>query len=533
MFNTSMEMLSSGSHNHPNNASLQKMVSNGNTKNNDGNYEAFDFGIDVTQLVEEPEFTDEPANAAGEAESAHVGTYPGSFVKYMDQTNSDSSRPPISKNNSSMQSVLQDSSWVFHLSDIFKNLSFNNAAAAAQTAKESDMSSAHPHDSQKIPRSASNGGASSTNEGDFAQTSSASKPHHDDMNNTSLKDVFMDAYAMNSEAMKPRPLAGGVATQPAWDRADAYQQHHPQQQQEQSRHPQRLPSSENGVPLLQPSDMTKTGHNFSITRKIQPTQRSTPICPADSAEAYPTVPQLPDMHAPYTLEQLQQEQLHQQQLWQERQQRHAELFAGAGNASVPDEQTVPNLHPSCTGSQYPLKRRLKNRSFNVMSTPQRKKASIWTKEEDERLRQAVKIFGSSNWKAIEQHVGTRSNQSCAQRWRKKLDPKIYGAKKGTWTTEEDMELQRMVQTHGTKGVRAWKAIEAGMSFQRTRKQCRERWTNFLDPNLNRGPWTEEEDRKLIYLASTGKNWKAIMKEMPGRTQTRLRRRLDKIKKSGR
>jgi len=254
MFNTSMEMLSSGSHNHPNNASLQKMVSNGNTKNNDGNYEAFDFGIDVTQLVEEPEFTDEPANAAGEAESAHVGTYPGSFVKYMDQTNSDSSRPPISKNNSSMQSVLQDSSWVFHLSDIFKNLSFNNAAAAAQTAKESDMSSAHPHDSQKIPRSASNGGASSTNEGDFAQTSSASKPHHDDMNNTSLKDVFMDAYAMNSEAMKPRPLAGGVATQPAWDRADAYQQHHPQQQQEQSRHPQRLPSSENGVPLLQPSD---------------------------------------------------------------------------------------------------------------------------------------------------------------------------------------------------------------------------------------------------------------------------------------
>merc|ERR1712032_1045624 len=116
---------------------------------------------------------------------------------------------------------------------------------------------------------------------------------------------------------------------------------------------------------------------------------------------------------------------------------------------------------------------------------------------------------------------------------KKLDPKIYGAKKGTWTTEEDMELQRMVQTHGTKGVRAWKAIEAGMSFQRTRKQCRERWTNFLDPNLNRGPWTEEEDRKLIYLASTGKNWKAIMKEMPGRTQTRLRRRLDKIKKSGR
>ena len=155
---------------------------------------------------------------------------------------------------------------------------------------------------------------------------------------------------------------------------------------------------------------------------------------------------------------------------------------------------------------------------------------MWSKEEDERLRQAVEIHGSSNWIAVAKFVRTRSNQMCAQRWRKKLDPKIVGAKKGTWTPEEDSNLKALVLKHGTKNVKAWKAVEAGMKFSRTRKQCRERWTNFLDPSLNLEPFTEDEDQKLLELVRLNKNWKTIMKEMPGRTQTRLRRRLDKIKK---
>jgi len=146
------------------------------------------------------------------------------------------------------------------------------------------------------------------------------------------------------------------------------------------------------------------------------------------------------------------------------------------------------------------------------------------------LRQAVEIHGSSNWIAVAKFVRTRSNQMCAQRWRKKLDPKIVGAKKGTWTPEEDANLKALVVKHGTKNVKAWKAVESGMKFSRTRKQCRERWTNFLDPTLNLEPFTEDEDQKLLELVRLNKNWKTIMKEMPGRTQTRLRRRLDKIKK---
>jgi len=32
---------------------------------------------------------------------------------------------------------------------------------------------------------------------------------------------------------------------------------------------------------------------------------------------------------------------------------------------------------------------------------------------------------------------------------------------------------------------------------RTAKQCRERWKNHLDPSINKGPWTEDEDKQLM------------------------------------
>ena len=34
---------------------------------------------------------------------------------------------------------------------------------------------------------------------------------------------------------------------------------------------------------------------------------------------------------------------------------------------------------------------------------------------------------------------------------------------------------------------------------RTASQCRERWVNVLDTNLNRGKWESEEDEKLITI----------------------------------
>ena len=52
---------------------------------------------------------------------------------------------------------------------------------------------------------------------------------------------------------------------------------------------------------------------------------------------------------------------------------------------------------------------------------------------------------------------------------------------------------RLVQEHGT---RHWGLIGSRLNG-RTGKQCRERWHNQLDPNINKNPWTELEERNLL------------------------------------
>ena len=50
--------------------------------------------------------------------------------------------------------------------------------------------------------------------------------------------------------------------------------------------------------------------------------------------------------------------------------------------------------------------------------------------------------------------------------------------------------------------------------QRTGKQCRERWANHLDTTINRGEWTEEEDRMLIQVQrEKGNRWAEVGREI--------------------
>ena len=53
-------------------------------------------------------------------------------------------------------------------------------------------------------------------------------------------------------------------------------------------------------------------------------------------------------------------------------------------------------------------------------------------------------------------------------------------------------LKEALKIHGTK----WSHV-ACMVPSRTATQCRERWVNVLDTNLNRGRWEPEEDQRLI------------------------------------
>eukprot|EP01046_Picozoa_sp_COSAG06_P062362 COSAG06_NODE_14041_length_1195_cov_1.026460_1_plen_369_part_10 len=67
-----------------------------------------------------------------------------------------------------------------------------------------------------------------------------------------------------------------------------------------------------------------------------------------------------------------------------------------------------------------------------------------------------------------------------------------------WTAAEDEKLREFVSNHMDESVRngdgearGWSVIAAALD--RSNKQCRERWINQVDPSINKGKWTPEED----------------------------------------
>jgi hypothetical protein len=99
----------------------------------------------------------------------------------------------------------------------------------------------------------------------------------------------------------------------------------------------------------------------------------------------------------------------------------------------------------------------------------------------------------------------------SRRWRQKMK----------FTEAEDEIIRNAVQK---SGPHSWNNF-VDLLPNRTGRQIRERWKNYLAPNLTTGEWTEEEDAQITRFVETyGKQWTKIAETMPNRTDVCIKNR---------
>ena len=97
-------------------------------------------------------------------------------------------------------------------------------------------------------------------------------------------------------------------------------------------------------------------------------------------------------------------------------------------------------------------------------------------------------------------------------------------KGGVWTNIEDEICKVAVSKYG---LNQWARVSSLLA-RKTPKQCKARWSEWLDPGIRKIEWSKEEDEKLLHLAKLmPTQWRTIA-PLVGRTATQCLERYQKL-----
>ncbi|CAD8136051.1 unnamed protein product [Paramecium octaurelia] len=185
----------------------------------------------------------------------------------------------------------------------------------------------------------------------------------------------------------------------------------------------------------------------------------------------------------------------------------------------------PSRNRASSQNQQIIKRNIRKYSSdysdsdvsNPESQVKKRIVKIWTAEEDQMLQSFYEKY-KGNWIQVAQSIPNRNPSQCSQRW-KRINPDRIRSRR-QWTEEEDLQVLHLIKKFGKN----WKAIERNMDG-RSGKQIRERFINKLDQTINHNAFTQEEDDKIVKLYyQMGPRWSDISKLFKGRPENMIKNR---------
>jgi hypothetical protein len=130
------------------------------------------------------------------------------------------------------------------------------------------------------------------------------------------------------------------------------------------------------------------------------------------------------------------------------------------------------------------------------------------------------MFSGINFSGFQPHSGAHFHQQQQQ-------VAVGKYVKVKFSPEEDALLIDLVTEHGTND---WATISV-LIGNRNARQCRERFRNYLDPNLSNTQWTVDEDRLLEdKVKELGTRWNKIAAFFRNRSDMALRNRWQMIER---